>query len=138
MTASLIKSDDYKAFIQAIKQQVQSVQIKAAVMVNQALLQLYWDLAERIVSQQQTGAWGYGFLLQISRDLQAEFPDMKGFSLRNLKYMRQWFQFWSKEPAIGQQLVAQIPWGHNLVIISKTKNPNEALFYVQKTIQNNW
>ena len=74
----------------------------------------------------------------MSKDLKAEFPGMKGFSVRNLKYMRQWFQFWSVEPAIGQQLVAQIPWGHNLVIIGKIKNVQEAIFYVQKTIQNNW
>lgn len=101
-------------------------------------MHLYWDLAERIVAKQKESAWGEGFLLQMSRDLQAEFPKMKGFSLRNLKYMRQWFQFWSVGPAIGQQLVAQIPWGHNLVIIGKIKNTGEAVFYAQKTIQNNW
>jgi predicted nuclease of restriction endonuclease-like (RecB) superfamily len=138
MTDSLIKTDDYKAFVQDIKQQVQSVQIKAAIMVNQALLQLYWDLAERIVTQQQTTTWGDGFLLQLSRDLQTEFPDMKGFSKRNLELMRQWYRFWSEQPAIAKQLVAQIPWGHNLVILSKIKNPNQAVFYVQKTLQNNW
>jgi len=71
----------------------------------------------------------------MSRDLQDAFPDMKWFSLRNLKYMRQWYRFWSAaEAAIGQQLVAQIPWGHNLVIISKAQERDEALFYVQKTI----
>jgi len=76
---------------------------------------------------------------------------MKGFSRRNLELMRQWYRFWTGsnpiakqavsqlEPAaIGQQLVAQIPWGHNFVIISKIKEPGEALFYVQQTIQNNW
>ena len=138
MTQSIIKMEDYLAFIQDIKQRIQGAQIKASVAVNQALLHLYWELAERIVAKQQDSAWGDGFLLQMSRDLQAEFPEIKGFSLRNLKYMRQWFQFWSAEPAIGQQLVAQIPWGHNLVIISKIKTIDQALFYVQKTIQNNW
>jgi predicted nuclease of restriction endonuclease-like (RecB) superfamily len=138
MTQSLIKNDDYKAFIQGIKEHIKHSQIKAALTVNQALLQLYWDLAERIVAQQQTAAWGDSFLLQISRDLQAEFPDMKGFSKRNLELMRQWYRFWLEQPEIAKQLVSQIPWGHNLVIIGKIKNPNEALFYVQKTIQNNW
>ncbi len=133
-----IKADDYKAFIQDIKNRIQSAQIKAAVEVNHELLRLYWYLAERIVVKQKDSAWGDGFLLQMSRDLQVEFPDMKGFSLRNLKYMRQWFQFWSTGSAIGQQLVAQIPWGHNLVIISKAKGMDEALFYVQNTIHNNW
>ena len=138
MIQSIIKTGDYLAFIQDIKQRIQGAQIKASVAVNQALLHLYWELAERIVAKQQESAWGDGFLLQMSRDLQTEFPDMKGFSLRNLKYMRQWFQFWSVAPAIGQQLVAQIPWGHNLVIISKIKTTEQALFYVQQTIQNNW
>jgi len=81
---------------------------------------------------------------------------MKGFSLSNLKYIKQWYVFYSQEInksqptvdqnvpqelSIGQQLVGQltqVPWGHNIVIISKCKNPNEALFYIQKTIQNNW
>ncbi len=138
MSQNLVKTADYKSFIQDIKQRIYTAQIKAAVSVNQALLRLYWELAERIVAKQQESAWGDGFLSQLSRDLQAEFPDMKGFSLRNLKYMRQWYHFWSVEPAIGQQLVAQIPWGHNLLIISKIKNVDEAKFYVQKTIENNW
>ncbi|MDO9010375.1 MAG: PDDEXK nuclease domain-containing protein [Gallionella sp.] len=166
MTQSIIKTEDYLAFIQDIKQRIQGAQIKASVAVNQALLQLYWELAERIVAKQQDSAWGDGFLLQMSRDLQTEFPEMKGFSPRNLKYMRQWFQFWTVGSSIGQQLVAQldkpaiaqqlvaqldkpisqqlagpitqIPWGHNLVIISKIKTTEQALFYVQKTIQNNW
>lgn len=86
--------------------------------------------------------------MQMSKDLQEEFPDMKGFSLRNLKYIRQWFLFWTEEEPIGQQLVAQsefakqlvtqIPWGHNLLIASKSKNHEEALFYAKKTIENNW
>ena len=138
MPQNLIKNDDYKAFIQDIKQRVQSAQIKAAVSVNQELLRLYWDLAERIVAKQRESAWGEGFLMQMSRDLQAEFPGMKGFSKRNLELMRQWYQFWSAEPVFAQQLVAQIPWGHNLVIISKIKNAEEALFYIQKNLQNNW
>ncbi|MGZ8935667.1 MAG: PDDEXK nuclease domain-containing protein [Methylobacter sp.] len=138
MTQNLIKTDDYKAFIQDIKQHIQTAQIKAAVAVNQVLLQLYWDLAERIVAKQQTSAWGDGFLLQMSRDLQSEFPDIKGFSKRNLELMRQWYRFWVKESAIAQQLVSQIPWGHNLIIISKIKNIEEAKFYARKTLQNNW
>ena len=154
MNTNLTNTDAYKAFIQDVKRRIQTAQIKAAVTVNQELLRLYWDLAGRIVAKQQDSAWGDGFLPQMSRDLQSEFPDMKGFSLRNLKYMRQWFQFWSNDSAIGQQLVAQldqpaigqrvaapifqIPWGHNLTILGKIKNADEAVFYVQKTIQNNW
>jgi predicted nuclease of restriction endonuclease-like (RecB) superfamily len=138
MTENLVKTPEYRTFIQAIKQRIQSSQIKAAIAVNQELLRLYWDLAKQMVEKQRETAWGDGFLAQVSRDLKAEFPDMQGFSVRNLKYMRQWFHFWSTGSAIGQQLVAQIPWGHNLVIITKIQNTDEAMFYVQKTIQNNW
>lgn len=134
----LIKKDPaYFDFIRDIKKRVQSAQIKAAVSVNQELLRLCWDMGAMIVEKQKQTAWGDGFLKQMSHDLQNDFPDMKGFSLRNLKYMRQWYSFWS-DASIGQQAVAQIPWGHNLVILSKIRDHEEALFYVQKTIENNW
>jgi predicted nuclease of restriction endonuclease-like (RecB) superfamily len=138
MGINLVKTPEYRTFIQAIKQRIQSSQIKAAIAVNQELLRLYWDLAAQIVEKQREAAWGDGFLAQISQDLKAEFPDMKGFSVRNLEGMRQWYRFWSDDSAIALQVVAQIPWGHNLTIVAKIKNPDEAMFYVQKTIQNNW
>ena len=146
-----INTKEYREFIRELKNRIQSAQLKAAVSVNQTMLQLYWDLAERIIARQQASAWGDGILGQISHDLQSEFPDMTGFSLRNLHYMRQWYQFWSGTNAIVQQaaaqldnalyvqqLVSQIPWWHNVIIISKIKDQGEALFYVQQTIQNNW
>ncbi|SLM28179.1 hypothetical protein MTBBW1_1270029 [Desulfamplus magnetovallimortis] len=136
MNKSLITDKDYYFFINDIKSRIKNAQIKAAVSVNQAFLNLYWDMAAQIVEKQKHTSWGDGFLKQLSKDLQSEFPDIKGFSLRNLKYMRQWFLFWSQDSLIGQQLVAQIPWGHNLIIMSKTQNHDQALFYVQKTIQN--
>lgn len=138
MGEPLVKTSEYRSFILEIKQRIQVSQIKAAIAVNQELLLLYWDLAERIVTKQQQAAWGDGFLLQISKDLKTEFPEMKGFSKRNLEGMRQWHQFWVAESVIALQLVAQIPWGHNLTIVTKIKDIDEALFYVQKTIQNNW
>jgi predicted nuclease of restriction endonuclease-like (RecB) superfamily len=134
----LVKTSEYRSFILEIKQRIQVSQIKAAIAVNQELLLLYWDLAERIVTKQQQAAWGDGFLLQISKDLKTEFPEIKGFSKRNLEGMRQWYQFWVAESAIALQVVAQIPWGHNLTIVTKIKDIDKALFYVQKTIQNNW
>ncbi len=137
MRSNIIKTNDYKRFIQEIKQRIQSAQIKAAVAVNQGLLRLYWDLAEQMVAKQKETAWGDGFIKQMSIDLQAEFFDMKGFSLSNLKYMRQWYLYFEK----SQQVVGQItliPWGHNIAIITRCKNIEEAIFYIQKAIQNNW
>ncbi|MBF0543054.1 MAG: DUF1016 family protein [Candidatus Riflebacteria bacterium] len=138
MISSIVKTDDYITFLRDIKQRIQTAQIKAAVTVNQELLRLYWDMAERMVVKQEQTQWGDGFIKQMSIDLQEEFPGMRGFSERNLKYIRQWYLFFRKSDSIGQQLVAQIPWGHNIAIVSKCKNTGEAVFYIQKTIQNNW
>ncbi len=156
---SLLKMDrDYFAFLSELENRIKSAQIKSAVSVNRELIELYWELAEKIVEKQKSSQWGDGLLTQMSKDLQEEFPDMKGFSLSNLKYMRQWYLFWTIDDAIGQQpvalieisqqpvgqlekvkqLVSQIPWGHNLLIVGKSKSHKEALFYVQKTIENNW
>jgi predicted nuclease of restriction endonuclease-like (RecB) superfamily len=141
MNQPLIKDKDYSVWLKELKNKVRMVQIKAAVRVNSELLQFYWTLGQDIVDKQKHARWGDGFLKQLSRDLSSEFPDMKGFSERNIKYVRQWFLFYNTNNAIGQQAVAQltqIPWGHNIVIVSKCKDTDEALFYVQKTIQNNW
>jgi predicted nuclease of restriction endonuclease-like (RecB) superfamily len=122
MSEKLVKNSEYRSFIQAVKQRIQSAQIKAAIAVNQTLLQLYWDLAEQIVEKQRETSWGDLFLEEMSRDLKAEFPDMKGFFKRNLELMRQWYRFWREDSAIAKQVVSQIPWGHNLLIISRSRD----------------
>jgi predicted nuclease of restriction endonuclease-like (RecB) superfamily len=161
MNQTLTKDNDYSAWLKELKTKVRLVQIKAVVKVNSELLWFYWELGQDIIDKQKNAKWGDGFLKQLSKDLSAEFPDIKGFSLTNLKYIKQWTIFYSqeiqksqqavgqnssqvllhKDEPIGQQIVAQltqIPWGHHIVIISKCKNTDEAFFYIQKTIQNNW
>jgi len=128
---------DYISFLNEIKNKIKKAQIKAAIKVNEELLRLYWDIAKMIVSKQKESKWGDGIIEKISNDLKKEFPNMKGFSIRNLKYMKQWYLFWQK----GQQVVAQIfqiPWGHNIAIITKCKTIDEAIFYVNKTIENGY
>lgn len=108
------------------------------VKVNQELLQFYWHLGGEILINQQQAQWGEGFLKQLSQDLMAEFPEVKGFSVRNLKYIRQWRSFYA---AIGQQAVAQLyqlPWGHNIAIISKSQSTEEALYYAQNALTSGW
>lgn len=141
MNLSITKDTEYAAWLNELKHKVRSVQIKAAVKVNSELLQFYWELGQAIVEKQNNTVWGDGFLQQLSLDLSSEFPGMKGFSRRNLKYIRQWFLFYNARKTIGQQAVAQltqIPWGHNIVIMSGCKSLDEAFFYIQKTIQNSW
>ncbi|HHH54374.1 MAG TPA: DUF1016 family protein, partial [Bacteroidetes bacterium] len=98
---------------------------------------------------QKEASWGDNIIADISIDLKKEFPNMKGFSKRNIFYMKQWYLFFSKVQQVVAQLedevqknklnqIFKIPWGHNIVIITKIKDSNEALFYTQKTVENGW
>jgi predicted nuclease of restriction endonuclease-like (RecB) superfamily len=139
---------DYRQWLGELQSRFRQVQLKAAVAVNTAMLQFYWDLGADMVDKQTQFAWGGGFVKQLSVDLMREFPDVKGFSVRNLKYIRQWHEFWLPT-AIGQQAVAQlaqqpvspilsISWGHNLAILTKFKQHDEALYYAQATQTFGW
>jgi len=138
---SNLQTTEYKEFIKRIKLKARQAQIKASVRVNSTLIEFYWELGEEIVLKQKSTNWGSGFLKNMSHDLMEEFPDVKGFSHRNIKYIRQWYLFYTTQNQKGQQLVAQlvlVPWGHNLHILTKCKDISQALFYVQKTIENGW
>lgn len=141
------KNTQYKEWINEIKQNFQSAQIKASIQVNSTLLEFYWNLGSEIVQKQKQHKWGSGFLEQLSHDLRGEFPDVQGFSLSNLQYIRRWVLFYlnsgtscsTNEIAKVAQVVPElflIPWGHNRVIISKCKTIEEALYYVQNTLKN--
>lgn len=142
MSNTIIKTNtEYKDWLKGIKQSFLQTQLKAAISVNSTLLELYWQLGGEIVEKQKSSQWGDGFLSQLSHDLMAEFPDVKGFSKRNLEQIRQWYSYWSVDNSIALQHVAQlakIPWGHNLIIVSKCQSRTEALFYVQNTLEHGW
>ncbi|MDQ6813802.1 MAG: PDDEXK nuclease domain-containing protein [Bacteroidota bacterium] len=158
MSTILSKDKVYKEWLEALKKKIQSSQIKAAIKVNTELLNLYWQLGEEIIAKQKESNWGDAIIDQLSKDLTIAFPGMKGFSKRNLFYVRQWYLFYAegfkKLPQLVAQLdpgnlpnsnsefvpqlVAQIPWGHNREIISKCSGVEEAIYYVQQTIKNNW
>jgi len=141
MSELLKQNDDYKKWLLALKQKVRQTQLKAAVKVNSTLIEFYWELGKDIVSKQSQSTWGSGFLKQLSHDLMVEFPDIKGFSKRNLELIKQWYSYWSRDQLIAQQAVAQlilIPWGHNQQIINKCKDTHEALYYIKKAIQHGW
>ncbi|WP_353801550.1 DUF1016 N-terminal domain-containing protein, partial [Shigella sonnei] len=96
---ALLQSAEYKQWLTELKQKVASSQQKAVVKVNTELLTLYWQLGEEIVARQQQAAWGDKLLAQLSQDLMAEFPQMKGFSKRNLEHIRRWYLFWCGDDA---------------------------------------
>jgi len=141
MGSELTQNADYLEWLKTLKNKVRQSQLKAAVAVNTALLEFYWELGADIVEKQKKSKWGNSLIKRLSQDLMAEFPDMKGFSKRNLEYIRRWYLFYNANPEFAQQPAAQlfnIPWWHHVVIITKCKTTSKALFYVQKTLENNW
>jgi predicted nuclease of restriction endonuclease-like (RecB) superfamily len=120
-----------------LKKRIRSAQVKAAIAVNQELILLYWQIGQEILVQQQQKGWGSKVIERLAKDLKREFPTMKGVSTRNLKYRRAFAEAWPDEQIV-QQLVAQIPWGHNVRLLELVKNPKERLWYIQQTIENGW
>ena len=175
-----IMTSEYKHWLGELKQRIRQSQIKAAVKVNTELIQLYWQLGGEIVERQQNAQWGDGFLKQLSEDLNAEFPEMKGFSIRNLQLICKWHNYYSQYFINTKQLVSQlklsqtehlaspsekpfrtqpvpeidantkqvvsqfeneffsIPWGHHILIMQRCKEMDKAMFYIHKTLENNW
>ena len=145
-----VLNTEYKNWLVELKTKIRSTQIKALIAVNSALINFYWELGKSI-NEKQTH-WGSKFLENLSKDLQNEFPDIKGFSKTNLNYCRIFYNYFSISPQAGdeleinpqpeeqfvQQNVIKIPWGHIKLIIDKIKNKNESHFYVNQTIENNW
>jgi predicted nuclease of restriction endonuclease-like (RecB) superfamily len=161
-------NNDYKLWLTDIKSKIRSSQIKAALAVNAELINFYWELGKMI--SEKENIWGNKLIETLSSDLKTEFPELGGFSTRNLRYRMLFYKFYNnqigqqlvaqienngdsvivqqavaqlqntdnEEDVLAQQLVAQIPWSHNILIFSKSKSIEKALFYINKTIQNQW
>ncbi|MBS9768946.1 MAG: DUF1016 family protein [Flavobacteriaceae bacterium] len=128
----------FYSWIQALKTKIRSAQTKASLSLNSQLIELYWEIGKDITQRQEQSNWGSKFIEQTAIELRSEFPTMKGFSRRNLYAIRQWYQFFAQKYEFVPQSVAQIPWGHNRLIITKVKNLEEAEFYCNETIKNAW
>lgn len=154
---------DYRHWMEDVKQRLKNYQIKAAVRVNSALLEFYWNLGRDMANMKAEQKWGSGVIEQMSLDLKAAFPNLKGFSTTNLWYVKKWYLFYADEKLqqpVGEfqgiemevdaklpQLVGEfempekfalVPWGHHIEIITHCQSVGEALFYIQKTIDNGW
>ena len=129
---------NYKNWLKQVKQRIKSAQYRASLSVNSVLLELYWDIGKEVIEKQKNEDWGSGFIEQFANDLRKSFPDIKGFSRRNVYAMRQWYLFYSEQFEFVPQPVAQIPWGHNRLIISQIKDIEKAIFYANATIENGW
>lgn len=138
MKDSSLLPSDYRAWLDDVKITIRSTQIKAAFSVNEKMIQLYWYLGKMMEEKIQESHWGEGIIKRIASDLKTEFPHLSGFSRSNLFCMRQFYCFYCHADIKVQQLVGQIPWGHNILIFRKLKTVDNAVFYLHTTIQNNW
>jgi predicted nuclease of restriction endonuclease-like (RecB) superfamily len=128
---------EYLHLLQQLTEQIRSAQIRAALSVNHELVLLYWQIGREILLQQQHQGWGAKVIDQLAADLRREFPTMKGFSARNLKYMRAFAEAWPDQ-AIVQQVVAQLPWGHNVRLLEYAKSVEDRLWYARQAVQHGW
>jgi predicted nuclease of restriction endonuclease-like (RecB) superfamily len=135
--AADILPSDYQAFLRNIKTRVQQAQLRAVVAVNKELILLYWYIGKEILARQEKEGWGTQVIDRLSADLHAPFPQLKGFSVRNLKYMRSFAETYPKQQFV-QEALAQITWYHHITLIEKVKDEQERLWYIQQTIEHGW
>lgn len=128
----------YQDFLKAIKAQVLQSRGQAARAINRSLIDLYWSLGELIVERQEALGWGKAVVEQLSSDLKAEFPDMRGFSPRNLWDMKRFYEAYSGAPEFLRQLVAEIPWSHNILIMQRIKEVSARRYYLEATARLGW
>jgi predicted nuclease of restriction endonuclease-like (RecB) superfamily len=137
MANNLSIPEDYYDFLRELKGRILQAQVRAVISVNRELVLLYWQIGRDILNRQQQRGWGTKVIDNLAADLQKAFPEMKGFSPRNLKYMRSFAEAYPDEQFV-QQVVAQIPWGHNLRILDAVKVPVEREWYIRQTIEQGW
>lgn len=153
MNASL--ENNYVHVLTELKNKIKQAKSRVVLLANFELLKVYWEIGNIILQQQNIEGWGSKIIDTLSKDLKAEFPDMQGLSVRNIKYMRAFSEAYpdflivqplaaqlqnndNQQLTIMQQAAAQLPWSHNIVLLERTKDLNERAFYAHKTIENNW
>jgi predicted nuclease of restriction endonuclease-like (RecB) superfamily len=127
----------YKDFLLSIKRHIHESRIRAYNVVNRELIELYWGIGREIAERQERDGWGKSVVERLSNDLREEFPGTTGFSSQNLWYMRQFYLEYKDHPNL-QQLVGEIPWGQNLLIVSKIKDIAEQEYYIRMTAEMGW
>ncbi len=134
---SLANNEFYKQLFADVKQKIQHAQVKAVVAVNQELLLLYWEIGKLIVERQEKEGWGANVINQLSKDLKKTFPTMKGFSPRNLGYMKR-FAITYPNFSILQVPLAKISWYHNITLLQKCPDEKIRFWYAQQALENGW
>ena len=134
MTKVLMNSNEYITVVDTIKKEIRSAQYRTAVQANTELLRLYYSIGKEINVHK---VWGNKFIENLSMDIRADYPTNKGFSVRNLKYMAKFAATYSEQEFV-QQAVAQIPWGHNIVLLDKITDSEQRRWYAEVCQKNGW
>jgi predicted nuclease of restriction endonuclease-like (RecB) superfamily len=129
-------SGGYATFLDQIKNDIRQAQLQAALSVTRELTTLYWRIGKRLSQNISEQGWGAKTIDKLSKDIASSFPNVSGFSLRNLKYMRQFAESYPDEN--WATAVAQIPWGHNIILMQKVEALDARLWYAAQTIENGW
>jgi len=128
---------DYGATLKAIQQRVQQERVRVVLSANAALILLYWDIGRVIVDRQSRAGWGAKVIDKLGRDLRKSFPEMQGFSTRNLQFMRSLAEEFP-DAAIVKQLVSHLPWGHVIRVIQRVKQPQAREWYMREAVRQGW
>jgi predicted nuclease of restriction endonuclease-like (RecB) superfamily len=129
--------EGYIGWLTDLKGQIALAQQRAVLTVNREQIRLYWQIGNEILERQQQQGWGAKIVERLAKDLQDAFPDMKGFSARNLKYMR-YFAEHCPDMQIGQQPAAQLPWFHIVTLLTKLDDISLREWYAQQAVQHGW
>ena len=129
--------DDYATLLLTLKERIRTARLRAAVAVNQELILLYWAIGRDILARMSAEGWGAKVVQRLARDLRRDFPDMTGLSARNLAYMRAFAEAYP-DRQIVQQVVAQLPWGHNVRLLDTLRGADERLWYARQAVEHGW
>jgi len=131
------QSNGYAALLSDLKERIRSARLRAALAVNQELVLLYWSIGRDILARQLDEGWGARVIDRLSADLRRDFPEMTGLSARNLNYMRAFAEA-HPDREIVQQVVARLPWGHNVRLVETVKDQAERLWYARQAVEHGW
>lgn len=133
----LIVTNDYVEFLNSIRSRIRSAQISASRILNKGLVGLYWSIGKDIVDKQEKLGWGKAVVERLSRDLKKDFPNSTGYSPQNLWLMRQIYLEYRGD-RILQQVVGELPWGQNLIVLQKVKDREAKVYYLEATKKMGW
>jgi len=128
---------DYAKILREIKRRIREERLRVVMAANSAMVLLYWDIGRLILERQERAGWGARVIDRLAADLREAYPDMKGLSPRNLKYMRAFAAAWSTR-SIVQEALARIPWYHHIALMEKCRTPEERLLYARRSAEQGW